>query len=304
MPRVVSLLPNVTEMLCVLGHAEALVARSHACDFPASILAVPSCTEPKTALPGIGYSLGDRLKALLQEGLSPYRVDAQLLRDLRPDVIFTQYDLPFAGISVADLEAAAREWFGDAVRLVNIGIAHITDIWPAFRTIAEELGDAEAGTQASMLLQHRMAAILSQAVDCSQRPRAACIAGLTPFKAAGGFVPDLVEMAGAKFVPSVRKLKGAPANWAILHEADPDIVLVMLTGCGKIQAREAIEAFKDRAEWKDLRAVREGEVALCDAGPIMHRLGPRVVEALETIAEIVQPGEFQFGHRGHSWEPL
>jgi len=190
------------------------------------------------------------------------------------------------------------------VRLVNLDIRRITDLWPALRAIAAEMGGGEEGVRISMQIQHRMAAILRQATDCSQRPRAACIAQLAPLELAGGFVAELVEMAGGKYVPVSTKAKPVEADWAALHAADPDIILVILTGKGKLQARQAIEAFHTHDEWAALRAVSEGEVALCDAVPLFNRIGPRVVDALEIIAEIVQPNEFQFGHRGQTWEQL
>ena len=304
MPRVVSLVPQFTEIICTLGYAEQLVARSHACDYPAAVLAVPSCTEPKAALPGIGYSLGDRLKALIQEGLSAYRVDAQLLRDLRPDLIITRFDLPSAGIEAADLEQAVQQWFGHDVRLINFDLAAISDIWVAFRTFAAELGPAEVGVRLAMQLQQRMAAIVRQATDCSQRPRAACLAGLDPLLPASGFIRELAEMAGAKVVPGGRWTTPIPIDWPALHQADPDTILVMLSNISKEHARDAIAVWSERDEWRSLRAVQEGAVALCDGGAPFSHLGPRVVNALEIVAEIIHPDEFQFGHRGQSWEPL
>lgn len=37
-PRITSLLPSATEIACALGFADALVARSHECDFPEEVV--------------------------------------------------------------------------------------------------------------------------------------------------------------------------------------------------------------------------------------------------------------------------
>lgn len=303
MPRAVSLLPSVTEMLCALGHGDQLVARSHACDFPASVLQVPSCTEPKAPLPGIGYGLHERLKALVQEGLSPHRVDAQLLRDLRPDVIFTRFDLPFAGIRPSDIEKAVHDWFGHPVQLVPMDMLRIADIWPAFRDIATAMGAPEEGVRVAMQIQQRMAAIVSQAAACSQRPRVTCLSGLEPLTVSQGMLPELVEMAGAKHFPSGSQMK-PEIGWDTLHEINPDIILLMPHSKEKGRVYETVARWEGRDEWRALPAVQSGNVALCLSSALCSRLGPRVAEALEAVAEIVHPDEFQFGHRGHSWEPL
>ena len=47
MPRIVSLLPSATEIVCALGFENALVGRSHECDFPRGIERLPVCTQPK-----------------------------------------------------------------------------------------------------------------------------------------------------------------------------------------------------------------------------------------------------------------
>ncbi len=90
MPRIVSLIASATEIVCALGFEEQLVGRSHECDFPESVTRLPVCTEPKFNVEGTSYQIDQRVKAILQEGLSVYRVHADTLRELRPDVIVTR----------------------------------------------------------------------------------------------------------------------------------------------------------------------------------------------------------------------
>ena len=47
LPRVITMLPSATEIVCALGYRDAIVARSHECDYPTSIKQLPTCTEPK-----------------------------------------------------------------------------------------------------------------------------------------------------------------------------------------------------------------------------------------------------------------
>ena len=83
--RVVSLIASATEIVCALGARELLVGRSHECDFPPDVTRLPSLTEPKFPVRGTSYDIDARVKAILQEGLSVYRVDTEKLEALRPD---------------------------------------------------------------------------------------------------------------------------------------------------------------------------------------------------------------------------
>lgn len=50
--RVVSLIASATEIVCALGKRAWLLGRSHECDYPPSIGALPRLTEPKLDVHG------------------------------------------------------------------------------------------------------------------------------------------------------------------------------------------------------------------------------------------------------------
>ena len=89
-PRIISLLPSATEIVAALGFGDHLVGRSHECDFPPGVERLPICSSSKVAADGTSYEIDERVKAIVAEGLSVYRVDADRLRELRPDLILTQ----------------------------------------------------------------------------------------------------------------------------------------------------------------------------------------------------------------------
>src|SRR4029077_18021284 len=77
--RVVSLIASATEIVCALGAPDLLIGRSHECDFPPDITRLPTLTEPKFPVSGTSYDIDARVKAIVQEVLSVYRVDAEKL---------------------------------------------------------------------------------------------------------------------------------------------------------------------------------------------------------------------------------
>jgi ABC-type Fe3+-hydroxamate transport system substrate-binding protein len=107
--RVVSLIASATEIVCALGARDLLVGRSHECDFPPDITRLPSLTEPKLPVSGTSYDIDARVKAILQEGLSVYRVDAEKLEALRPDIIVTQEHCDVCISTALDL-ASSKVW--------------------------------------------------------------------------------------------------------------------------------------------------------------------------------------------------
>ncbi|MEE8209740.1 MAG: cobalamin-binding protein, partial [bacterium] len=54
----------------------------------------------------------------------------------------------------------------------------------------------------------------------------------------------------------------------------------------------------------DLRAMRAGRVYLLEGSQFFNRPGPRLVESVEILAEVLHPGVFQYRHEGAGWERL
>src|SRR6202030_1306499 len=128
-PRVVSLIASATEIVCALGFEEQLVGRSHECDFPESVRRLPVCTEPKFNVEGTSAEIDQRVRQVLQESLSVYRVHADRLRELRPDVIVTQSQCEVCAVSERDVEDAVGSWLGARPQIVSLAPYGLADIF-------------------------------------------------------------------------------------------------------------------------------------------------------------------------------
>lgn len=87
--RVVCLLPSATEILCLVGGEDLLVGRSHECDYPASIQHLPFLTAATNAFTS-SWQMDQAVGEALQSGQGLYTIDAEALKELRPDLIITQ----------------------------------------------------------------------------------------------------------------------------------------------------------------------------------------------------------------------
>ncbi len=80
--------------------------------------------------------------------------------------------------------------------------------------------------------------------------------------------------------------------------ADPDVVMVSPCGVGIARTLEEMHRLKALPGWHELRAVRQGRVYVADGNAFFHRPGPRLVESLEILAEILHPERFDFRSPG------
>jgi iron complex transport system substrate-binding protein len=302
--RVVSLLPSATEIVCALGVPNWLVGRSHECDFPESVRRLPVCTRAKLDATKPSAEIDRDVKTLLANALAIYEVDAARLRELRPDVIVTQAQCEVCAVSLPEVERAVAGWTGRSPRVVSLSPQRLTDVWADIQRVAEALRLAEEGRAVVKALKNRVVAIIEKACVVKHRPSVACIEWLDPLMAAGNWVPELVELAGGLNLFGEAGKHSPWLNWEAIQEHDPEVIVVFPCGFDLARTRAEIAALTRRPDWAKLRAVKNGRVVLTDGNAFFNRPGPRLVESLEALGEILHPELFRFGHRGKAWQPL
>src|SRR3989440_11341251 len=139
-PRIISLLPSATEIVAALGFVKNLVGRSHECDFPPGVEKLPACSSTKVPAHGNSYEIDQRVKEIVAEGLSVYRVDVDRLRELQPDLILTQTQCAVCAVTPRDLEDALCAWVGIQPTMVSLEPNNLDDVWNDIRRVAESLG--------------------------------------------------------------------------------------------------------------------------------------------------------------------
>jgi iron complex transport system substrate-binding protein len=302
--RVVSLLPSTTEIACALGCRDALVGRSHECDFPPGVEALPVCTAPKLDPEAPSAALDAAVKRFVREGLSIYRVDAERLRALAPDVILTQDQCQVCAASLRDVEAAVCEWTGGVPRVLSLRPHTLADVWGDLGRVAEALGAPERGRALCDALSARMADVGERTAGLPTRPRVACLEWIEPLMGAGHWMPELVAIAGGQSLFGRAAEPSCWIRWEDVRAADPDVVAVCACGFDRARTRRELGPLLAQPGFAELSAVRAGRVFVLDGNAYFNRPGPRLVESLEILAEILHPGAFRFGHEGNGWERL
>lgn len=301
--RIASLLPSSTEIVCALGFEEALVARSHECDFPPTVKRLPAVTAPKFNPDGRSYEINERVKAILQEATSVYKIDADQLKALAPDILVTQAQCEVCAVSLAEVERVACEWLEIPAQIIALEPNALADVFNDIQRVAEALGVPERGRALVADMQRRMQSIAERAASLP-KPSVATIEWIDPLMAAGNWMPELVEMAGGRNLLGRAGEHSPWLTWDELAAADPDVIVVLPCGYDIPKTASEMPALTQHPRWRTLRAVQTGRVYLTDGNQYFNRPGPRLVESVEILAEILHPQHFDFGHQGSGWRAL
>jgi iron complex transport system substrate-binding protein len=303
-PRVISLLPSATEIVAALGFADHLVGRSHECDFPPGVEELPICSSTKIPVHGSSHEIDERVKAIVAEGLSVYRVDVDLLRQLQPDLILTQTQCAVCAVTPRDLEQALCTWVGAQPAILSLEPNNLNDVWNDIRRVGGALGVSQRADKVVSSLTRRLGAIRDKTVAGRSRPNVAAIEWLEPLMAGGNWMPELIEIAGGRSLFAHAGEHSSWLDWGKLVDADPEIILLLPCGFRIPQTIADLELLTQNPAWPNLRAARSGQVFLIDGHHFFNRPGPRLVESAEIVAEILHPDRFAFAHRGTGWISL
>jgi iron complex transport system substrate-binding protein len=294
--RIVSLIASATEMVDALGLGEFQVGRSHECDTPASVLSLPVCTCPRFDICGDSRQIDQRVKETLANAVSVYEVFEDALAALQPTHILTQTQCQVCAVSLADVERALSDRFPTRPVVVALEPNSLADIRNDVMRVAQACDIEERGRALIESMDRRMGRIAALARSTGRHPRVALIEWQEPLMAAGNWMPELVTMTGAENLfgeaGAHSPQQSTWMQWQDLVAADPDAIVVSPCGYDLARTREEMHWLTDRDEWTQLRAVREGRVFLADGNQYFNRPGPRVVETLEILGEMLFPERF------------
>src|ERR1700735_5233093 len=145
MLRIVSLIASASEIVASLGLSRHQVGRSHECDFPPEILALPICTSPAFPTEGSSAEIDQRGKERVASALSVYEVSREILDALQPTHVITQTQCRVCAVSLEDVERALPGWVTSRPKLIALEPNSLADIWLDIRRVAAACGVTERG---------------------------------------------------------------------------------------------------------------------------------------------------------------
>jgi iron complex transport system substrate-binding protein len=286
MPRIVSMIASATEIVDALGMLDSLVARSHECDYPERVRALPVCTRPRIDIHADSGEIDRAVKESARTAVSIYDVLDDVLDRAAPTHILTQIQCDVCAVSLRDVELALSRGLKTQPRIVSLQPDSLGGIWEDIRIVARALDIADRG---EALVSEKKAEMQALSRSRGQdAPRIACIEWIEPLMAGGNWTPELIEMAGAVNLFGQAGKHSPWMTWEELKASDADVLLIAPCGFDLERTQGEMHWLTSRPDWDDLRAVRGDRVYLADGNQYFNRPGPRVVETLGIISRILR----------------
>lgn len=285
-PRIVSLVPNATEILFAVGAGDLVVGVSHECDFPPEARRRPVLTGSALA-PGLAPAEVDRaVGAQLSSGASLYTLDEERLAGLAPDLLFTQELCPVCAVSTDQVDAAVVP-LARCPEVVSLDPQRLEDVLADILHVGERVGRTAEAAALVDGLRARLERV-ERGLRGRARPTVVALEWLDPPFLGGHWVPQMMAIAGGRdpfgVAPGERSRR---SSWAEIAAVDPDWIVAMPCGFDAEGAAREVARLAGHPIWPTLRAVREGHVAAVDANGLFSRPGPRLADGVEHLATLL-----------------
>lgn len=298
--RVLSLLASGTEICCALGVGDWLMGRSHECDNPQWVRALPACSAPAFDVSGSSGEIDAEVTRRIRAGEPLYVLDDALIRGLKPDLVIAQAHCEVCAVTPGDVERAACG-LGAAMQVMALTSGTLDGVFAGMERVAAALGLEERGRLLVAAEKTRLEQVRQR---CAQRAAKTVVLleWTDPIFAMGNWGPELVEAAnGQLLIGSVGEHSRAIA-WDLVRAADPEVLVV--APCGFTLARALSERgnLECLPGWAEMRAVRSGRVAYGDGNLYFNRSGMTTVRTAEILGEILHGEVFGERSEGEAWQ--
>jgi iron complex transport system substrate-binding protein len=285
--RIVSLVPNATEILFALGAGDQVVGVTHECDYPAAARRLPVLTG-SAIIPGMSAAQIDAaVSAQLASGDSLYTLDEERIAALAPDLIVTQDLCPVCAVSTEMVENAVAPLLR-CPDLLSLDPTTLAEVLGDVERVGRRIGREREAAALLADLARRLAAVRARVAGLP-RPRVLALEWLDPPFAGGHWVPEMIAAAGGEDVSAAPGERSCRITWNEVARLDPDVIVAMPCGFDHAGVAEQIALVADRPEWRRLRAVEAGRVHAVDANGCFSRPGPRLVDGIEILADLLHP---------------
>ena len=291
--RICSLLPSATEMVFALGLGDDLVGVSYACDYPDEAASRPVVSHSLRAIKHLDSGEIDALVQQARANNNPmYWIDEELLARLRPDLIITQELCEVCAISSGSVFETAARALDYQPQILTIRPNGLDDILQNISNVADAAGVPERGRELRETLHGRVKRVTGGVPADGNRPRVVCLDWLDPLRNTGQWLPEISELAGGEEGLAIPRGHSRELSWDEVRDYAPEYLMIMPCAFGPERSRqEARDKLTGLPGWADLPAVRDSQAFVFD-GRIPSRHGPRVVDVLEGLAEVLHPEQF------------
>jgi iron complex transport system substrate-binding protein len=282
--NVVSTSPSGTEILYALGVDP--VAVSHSCDHPPAFDDLPTIDVSRVD----ADASADRhrqVTASIQDG-GVYRIDAEMLRSVDPDLVLTQ---GVCGVCAVDESLIAETLAGLDVDpdVLALDASRLADLYECIERVGAAVGRETQAESLIASLRERVAATEARVADRATTPRVAVFEWMDPPRLAGNWVPELIQSAGGRPLLTAPGQRTSELDWQTLLDVAPEVIVVAPCGFDVERTEQRINELADREGWEALPAVEQRRVYAVDGAAYFNRWTPRLIDSLERLEVLLAP---------------
>ncbi len=115
---------------------------------------------------------------------------------------------------------------------------------------------------------------------------------MDPLMAGGHWIPEMVRLAGGIDNLGHDGRPSTVIEWGQVVEYSPEVLVIMPCGYKVPRSLAEVDRLASRPGWYNLPAVSEGRVYIVDSPAYFSRPGPRIVNGLEILAQLIHPELF------------
>jgi iron complex transport system substrate-binding protein len=295
--RIISFLPSATDILYNLGVGSQIIGVTHECNYP-----IEAKSKPRVIDSAFDSSImsskeiDDKITELFRTGKDIYIVNEELLKELKPNIIVAQGVCEVCSPFMKEIKRAISI-LGYNPEVIILDPHNILDILDNIYDIAKKVGKIKEGQDLVRTLEDKINKVkkITELKNVENLPRVVCLEWLEPFFTAGHWIPEMVKIAGGLNGLSKANEQSKRTTLEEIKEFDPDKIILM--PCG-FDVDRTMKEYKNSSilnknqEWNNLRAIRNNELYVVDAGAYFSKPGPRTITGIEILAKIISPNEF------------
>ena len=289
--RIVSFLPSATELIFELGYQDKLFGVTHECLYPKDAQLKPRVIESVFDPSNLSSKqIDDKIIELTSERKDIFKLNSEKLKNAKPDLIISQ--------EICEVCSAYTNQVNDAMKILekkpDILTMNPHDIEGILLTILEiskKIGGTEKGEKIITSLRTRIEHIKNKKFNNS--PKVLAIEWIEPFFTAGHWVPEMIELVGAKNLISKKSQHSRKMTLEEIINIDPEIIVLMPCGFDVDRTiKEYKNNLQNNVKWNAIKAVKENNIFAVDANSFFSKPSLRTITGIEILAKIIQPEIF------------
>lgn len=281
--RIVSLEPYATEILVHLGVASSVVGITHLGEtLPKGLLAA-IVTQPQQQ-PQQQYT--DAKVQRLVQGLTPYALDMERLKELLPHVVLADIREGDKAAFIAWAEEYLTQEFGQHVTVRDVSATNLAGVYHVIDYLG---GLVDKKIIAHQVVSNTEAQLMQWADSFFERCRGkqvAVLSCLDPLKVEGRWFPELIRMFGARSIERAPSMRRVPITWPEVRDARVDVLVIAPEHSSLAESVKTLPVLQSLAGWDEIPAVKRGEVIFA-AGTDLYRPGPRFIKGAAVLVSAI-----------------